>query len=57
MDKHRHFKLERFQEIPIIAKNRNRNLKEIIGGNMILKNKVIRKKNAEKKHLFVAHAA
>ena len=30
----------------------NRNLKEIIGSNKILNNKVIRKKKAEKKHLF-----
>ena len=32
--------------------NRNRNLKEIIGSNKILNNNAIRKKKAEKKHLF-----
>ena len=31
---------------------RNRNLKEIIGSNKILSNKVIRKKKAEKKYLL-----
>ena len=41
-----------FQGKPIIAYKRNRNLKEIIGSNKILNNKVIRKKKAEKKHLF-----
>ena len=34
-----------FQERPIIAHKKNRNLKEIIGGNKILKNKLIRKKS------------
>ena len=37
---------------PIIACKRNRNLKEIIGRNKILNNKVIRKRKEEKKHLF-----
>ena len=41
-----------FQGKPIKAYNRNRNLKEIIGSNKILNNNVIRKKKAEKKHLF-----
>ena len=41
-----------FQGKPIITYKRNRNLKEIIGSNKILNNKVIRKKKAEKKHLF-----
>ena len=41
-----------FQGKPIIARKRNRNLKEIIGSNKILNNKVIRKKQEEKKHLF-----
>ena len=40
-----------FQEKPIIAYKRNKDLKEIIS-NRILNNKVIRKKKAEKKHLF-----
>ena len=58
IDEHRHLlqinpKLKNsFQEKPIIAYNRNRNLKERIGSNKILNNKVIRKKKAEKKHLF-----
>ena len=41
-----------FQEKPIIAYKRNRNLKEIIGINKVLNNKVIQKKRAEKQHLF-----
>ena len=41
-----------FQGKPIIAYKRNRNLREIIGSNKILNNRVIRKKKAEKKHLL-----
>ena len=41
-----------FQEKPIIAYKRNRNLKEITGINKVLNNKVIQKKRAEKQHLF-----
>ena len=41
-----------FQEKPMIAYKRNRNLKEIVGSNKILNNKVIQKKKAEKKHFF-----
>ena len=36
----------------IIACKRKRNLKEVIGSNEILRNKGIRKKKAERKHLF-----
>ena len=42
----------KFQEKPIIPYKRNSNLKEIIGNNKILNNKVIRKKKAEQKHFF-----
>ena len=41
-----------FQGIPIIAYKRIRNLKEIIGSNKVFNNKVIQKKNAEKKQHF-----
>ena len=41
-----------FQMKPIITYKRNRSLKEIIGSNKVLGNKVIKKNKAEKKHLF-----
>ena len=58
IDEHWHLLLmdsklkNKFQEKPIIAYKRNSNLKEIIGNNKILNNKVIRKKKAEQKHFF-----
>ena len=45
-----------FQANPIIAYKRNKNLKEIIGSNKILNNKVIRKiKKQKRSTFFVAH--
>ena len=42
-----------FQGKPIIAYKRNRNLRETIGSNKILNNKVIKKKESRKEALFL----